>query len=618
MVTGRVFETFTDEDLEARLRQLTSQLPGGVAVDDLELRHLLDLLLHSSSILRGDYDARTLDRILVGGSRPLERALPEWLASGDDAERRALAVWSVPDALKACGDKCLYDVGLAGRTTYRGRPLQEVGPRSYELAGQALQLLSSDASLREFFDRNRMRQLPVEEEVLFLRQCAQRFDLYARILQALRSGALEPALTPDPAAPRLPPRSPRPATRAERPPDESRQPAETAEDAPPAAAGLPARRPSMPLDREERLAAYERLLMLSSLDLDELRARLKAEVIDQEEAVDRLCDDLAVFASGTRDRHRPLSYFLVGPTGVGKNHLMESLARHLAHLWEVEIPFLTLEGPQYAYPSDVNELKGATRGFIRSDEEGLLSEFHQRTRQAPLSILLVDEVEKAHAQLPRFFLSLMDRGVTMDNRGRQLRFPATLLAFTSNAGYSEIERRAEPIGYAAGRSEGSRRREAAAALRRGLPPEFLARLQVLHFRPLGRRSAERILDLEIVRLTARFREACSLALVVTPAARAELIAEGFSEAEGARHLVGKVDRICNVEVHLRLRPAAVAMNDERQKLLRLIREARKGERAVDEGALEAAVAREMRRGRTARKVVVHWTRGRFVYRSVDR
>jgi hypothetical protein len=617
MLTGPVFETFTDEDLEARLRQLTSQLPGGVVFDDLELRHLLDLLLHSSSILRGEYDARTLDRILVGGARPVERALPEWLASGDDAERRALTVWSVPDALKACGDKCLYDVGLAGRTTYRGRPLQEAGPRSYELAGQALQLLSNDPALRDFFDRNRMRRLPVEEEVLFLRQCAQRFDLYARILQALRSDAFLPAVSPGRAEPRPP--SPPPGPCVERAPDESVDEGEAfVDDAPLAAPAVPARRPAPALDREERLAAYERLLMLSSLDLADLRTRLKAEVIDQEEAVDRLCDDLAVFASGTRDRHRPLSYFLVGPTGVGKNHLMESVARHLSVLWDVEVPFLTLEGPQYAYPSDVNELKGATRGFIRSDEEGLLSEFHQRARQAPLSILLVDEVEKAHAQLPRFFLSLMDRGVTMDNRGRQLRFPATLLAFTSNAGYSEIERRAEPIGYAAGRSADSRRREAAAALRRGLPPEFLARLQVLHFRPLGRRSAERILDLEVARLTARFREACGLSLMVTPAARAQLIAQGFSEAEGARHLVGLVDRVCNVEVHLRLRPTASPMSEERRKLLRVIREARKGDRAFDEGALEAAVAREMRRGRMARRVVVHATRGRFVYRSENR
>jgi MoxR-like ATPase len=616
MFTARLFETFTDEDLAARLRQLTSQLPGGVAVDDLELRHLLDLLLHSTSILRDDYDARTLDRILVG-SRPVERALPEWLA-GEDTERRALTVWSVPDALKACGDKCLYDVGLAGRTTFRGRPLQEVGPRSYEMAGQALQLLSSDPSLREFFDRNRMRRLPVEEEVLFLRQCAQRFDLYARILQALRSGELQPAGEPGHGEPVAPPPAPRARPRVSPPPLPDTAEDEDVRKAPVAEAALLSSRTPAGLDREERLAAYERLLMLSSLDLEGLRTRLKAEVVDQEEAVDRLCDDLAVFASGTRDRHRPLSYFLVGPTGVGKNHLMESLQRHLAAFFEVEIPFLTLEGPQYAYPSDVNELKGATRGFIRSDEEGLLAEFHERARQAPLSILLVDEVEKAHAQLPRFFLSLMDRGVTMDNRGRQLRFPATLLAFTSNAGYSEIERRAAPIGYASGRTEDGRRREAAEALRRGLPPEFLSRLQVLHFRPLGRRSAERILDLEIGRLTARFREACGLNLQVTPAARAELIAQGFSEAEGARHLVGRVDRVCNVEVHLRLRPAATAMNDERHRLLRLIREARRGSRAIDETALDAAVAREMRRGRTARRVVVHWTRGRFVYRAEPR
>ncbi|HEV8200749.1 MAG TPA: AAA family ATPase [Candidatus Polarisedimenticolia bacterium] len=609
--------------MEARLRELAERLAGSAAFDDLDVRHLLDLLTRRTPLLRREYDQGTLDRVLAGDPRPAAWLLPAGQSSDATRNAAALRVWSVPEALRSCGDKCLYDVGVAGRTTYRGLPLQEIGPRSYDLAGQVLNLLADDRMLREHFERNRIGQLPLDEEVLFLRQCASRFDLYARILQAWRESEAAPSLpggdgraAPPPAteppvasgaalAP-VAPRRPRAGRGAERggprpAPEPQPRPAVAAEEEGPET------------DRDMRLARFERTLLLRTLDLEKLRQDLGEDVVDQDEAVHRLCDDLSVFAAGMRDRQRPLSYFLVGPTGVGKNHLMESLARRLEAAWGCEVPTLLLEGPQYAYPSDVNELKGATRGFIRSDEEGLLAEFHDRARRAPLSVLLVDEAEKAHPQLMRFFLSLMDRGSTMDNRGRLLKFPATLLAFTSNAGYSEIEMRQAPIGYAAGGS--GRRRDAARALRRGLAPEFLARLQVIHFRPLGRASAGRILDLEIGRLAERFQKRHGVRLEVRPAARQALLAQGFTPEEGARNLVGRVDRVCNVEVQIRLRPAGLSMTDARRRLIRLIREARRGERAVDLEALSGMVEAELRPERSGRRLVIDYRRDQFVYRE---
>jgi len=625
MIPGGPFEELSPKAIEARLRELAERL-GATSFDELDLRHLLELLTRRTPLLRNDYDPGTLDRVLAGDPRPSSLLLPVGaLASEAPRDEAALRAWNVPESLRVCGDKCLYDVGVAGRMTYRGLPLQEIGPRSYDLAGQVLRLLSDDRALVEFFERNRIGRLPLEEEVLFLRQCASRFDLYARILQAWREsvapGAEPPAQLERPAAsaaglvPVATP--PRPVPQA-RPPKAKRR-----------AAPIPAPVPAGPpdgldgeddgfadADRDTRLAWFERTLLLRGLDLGRLREDLRRDVVDQDEAVNRVCDDLSVFAAGMRDRQRPLSYFLVGPTGVGKNHLMESLARRLETAWECEVPALVLEGPQYAYPSDVNELKGATRGFIRSDEEGLLSEFHQRSRRAPLSVLLVDEVEKAHPQLMRFFLSLMDRGSTMDNRGRLLRFPATILAFTSNAGYSEIEMRQAPIGYAAGEAAGrGRRRDAARALRRGLAPEFLARVQVLHFRPLGRASAARIIDLEIDRLARRFHRRHGLRLEVLPAARAALVEQGWSPEEGARHLVARIDRVCNVDVQLRLRPAGVPLTSERRRLLALVREARRGERAVDVEALSRAVEAELRPERTGRRIVIDYRRDRFVYRD---
>ncbi|HZN02074.1 MAG TPA: AAA family ATPase [Candidatus Polarisedimenticolia bacterium] len=624
MVPGSAFEDLTPEAIEARLRALADRLVGSSAFDELDLRHLLDLLTQRTPLLRQEYDPGTLDRVLAGDPRPAAILLPAALAPEHPRDEAALRAWSVPESLRACGDKCLYDVGVAGRMTYRGLPLQEIGPRSYDLAGQVLHLLADDRTLREFFERNRIRNLPLDEEVLFLRQCAGRFDLYARILQAWREsmGQAAPApaeregspiasgsaILPVPPPSRPPQRrsAPRPKRRETQPPEPPVDDPDGEEDG------------FKDADRDARLAWFERTLLLRTLDLERLRRELRDDVVDQDEAVHRVCDDLSVFAAGMRERQRPLSYFLVGPTGVGKNHLMESLARRLEATWECEVPTLILEGPQYAYPSDVNELKGATRGFIRSDEEGLLAEFHERARRAPLSVLLVDEVEKAHPQLMRFFLALMDRGSTMDNRGRLLRFPATILAFTSNAGYSELEVRRGPIGYAAEEAAGSsRRRDAARALKRGLAPEFLARVQVLHFRPLGRASAARILDREIGRLARRFLRRHGLRLEVLPAARAALVEQGFSVEEGARHLAGRIDRVCNVEVQLRLRPAGVPLTSERRRLLTLIREARRGERAVDVEALTDAVRVELRPERTGRRIVIDYRRDRFVYREEE-
>ncbi len=588
------------EALEERLKALSRTVLGDVGVDDLELKHLREILTRTSLLLSEVYDPGTLGRILSGERRPA--VLLETLESGafDLQGGRRLPVWSVPDTLRTYGDKCLYDVGLAGRRRFRGVDLKSLGPRSYSLASQVLALLSEDRTLREFYDQNLMERLPIEEEILFLRQCACRFEVHTQILQAFRGQDAIPQVLPAEgrapirceATPSAAPRAPTPAA---------------------AALLLPEEGPGG-LDREERLGRYEREILFSALDLPALRSRLREAVVDQDEAVDQLCDDLAVFALGTHSRPRPQSYLFVGPTGVGKNYLIEMLVRSLEDTWGVEVPFLQLEGPQYTYPSDVGELKGSTRGFIRSDEPGLLAEFHELARRAPLSFLLVDEIEKAHPQLTRFFLSLMDRGSTMDNKGRLLRFPATILAYTSNLGYSEEPMLGRPIGYGGARRTGSGRRSAAArSLRKGLAPEFLNRLRVIHFAPLSRASAARILDLEAGRIAARYRALHGVEMTITGAAREALIGLGFSEEYGARHLVRQAERVLNVEVSLRLHGAAAPLSAEARSLLSRIREAREGRRAIDEDALRSEVARQTRLRRAAR-VTVDWDDNRFAYR----
>ena len=604
-------EPLSPEEIESRLRSLAEGALADPGLDELEMKYLLEILMRSSLLLTEGYDSATLDRIFAGERQPSVLIDPRDTAARDEAQM--VRAWSVPDLLKTYGDKCLYDVGLAGKTIFRGIDLSDLGPRSYGLASRVLSLLAQDRTLRDFYDHNLMERLPIDEEVIFLRQCASRFRVYAQVLQAFRGW--------EPALPSLPPEQ-APASRLTRevelPKPTALTPTTAAESKAPREAAAEGSTDGVlddmsDLERGERLTRYERQILLSSLDVAALRERLKDEVVDQDAAVDSLCDDLLVSALGTRPRPRPQSYLLVGPTGVGKNYLIETLVRLLEEEWETEIPFLVLEGPQYTHPSDVSELKGSTRGFIRSDEEGVLSEFHEKARMSPLSFVLVDEVEKAHPQLPRFFLSIMDRGSTMDNKGRLLRFPATLIAYTSNLGYSEESMRGEAIGYGGRGTRAPGRAAAARTMTRGLPPEFLNRLKVIHFSSLSRSSAGRILDQEIARIATRYRDRHGIELEVTPAARAAILDRGFSLEHGARHLTAETDRICNVEVSRRLQHGTGPMPDATRQLIRQIRLARRGERPVDEVALRLEVQRHARLRHGPRRITVDESGGGFVY-----
>jgi ATP-dependent Clp protease ATP-binding subunit ClpA len=272
----------------------------------------------------------------------------------------------------------------------------------------------------------------------------------------------------------------------------------------------------------------------------------------------------------------------VGPTGVGKNHLVESLQRSLGSLWDLEIPMLTIEGPNYTYPSDINELRGATRGFVRSDEEGILTRFHEQSSRSPVAIILIDEVEKAHSQLITFFLSILDRGTTTDNRGDVLNFSNCLIFFTSNLGYSDQQQDASMVGFVdreqrAAIASSDIRRE----LRRALKPEFVNRVRLLHFDRLTVESAEHILDLEFGKIARRYEQMHEIRLKLEDSARQELVRRGFSSAYGARRLAATLESICNVEIAKKIRSEDRSNDEDRSRLIQWIREVRDGSRHYD-------------------------------------
>ncbi|HEX5045209.1 MAG TPA: AAA family ATPase [Candidatus Polarisedimenticolaceae bacterium] len=593
---GGHVEPFDRDALELRLREISRAVAPDRTVDDLELRHLMRVVSECSLLLTDVYSDQRIARIMQPErsllSGLVHRLLEEERAGGGEVLYR---VRRLPDDVRLVGDKALFDLGLTGLRRVKGYDLAELGARAYRVAGQVLELLAEDRRLREFFKQNRLLMLPLEEEVVFLQQCSDKLPLYAEILKRIQDPR-----DPSDATERAGEILSRVGWMAQA--EEALATPSPAED-PYLLAARSQTAPDQAASREHLLSAYERTLLFAALDVDRLRSALGAVVVDQDAAVDALCDEFDLFAAGTRDPRKPPAFFLVGPTGVGKNHLVESLCRLLSGLWGAEVPMLTIEGPSYTYPSDIHELRGATRGFIRSDEDGLLATFHERSSRAPLSVILVDEVEKAHPQLRTFFLSILDRGTVTDNRGRVLDFSNTMVFFTSNLGYSDAQQGASPIGY---REEDARQKAQDAdvrrQLRRSLSPEFANRLRLVHFTRLSRTSARRILGLEMERILARYREVHGIEVRLTEAAEAELLRRGFSPEHGARHLAAVLESVCNVEIARRIHRDDRGPARDREALLRWLRELRAGGRAFDPAELKARVLAEAR-ARTGYSVI---------------
>jgi MoxR-like ATPase len=647
--------------LEEQLRTLAGSRPGTGIVDDLELHHLVTVILHGALLLQDLYESDRVDTIYWGEPRSVARSLiAPVLGESDRFESSLLPrVGRLPDQVRLLGDKCLFDVGITGLRKYRGLDLQDLGVRAYRMASEVLGVLAEDRGLRDFFDRNRLGPLPILEEIAFLKQCAERFAIHADLLHNLPrpeglSGDGAPAvLAPARLRTARPGDTPAPAglcgrrksdgadlpdqpavegtesaedpvggvaSRAGRPKGGAESGSKATETGPEgrtrtqpaddAASRMPAEDGTLAtgalcaaraedsvlegetarMSRDDLLSAYERIVLFAALDVDRLGTRLRETVIDQPAAVDALCDEFALYAAGTHNLTKPPSYFFVGPTGVGKNYLVESLVRTLGETWGMEIPILTIDGPNYTDASDINELRGSTRGFIRSDEEGLLAEFHARSSQSPLSFILVDEVEKAHPHLRKFFLGMMDRGTVTDNRGRTLSFANAMLFFTSNVGYSEAVQRGTPIGYRGDEEKGAfEESEVSRGLRHALSAEFMNRVRVIRFEHLSRASIDRILDLELEKVCRRFRDIHGLELAVTQAARDEILRRGYSHDFGARHLASVINQLANVEV------SKILKRDDRDTkrmdndVLDYLRKIRSKERAFDPRDVRARV-----------------------------
>ncbi len=253
---------------------------------------------------------------------------------------------------------------------------------------------------------------------------------------------------------------------------------------------------------------------------------LHKRVVGQDEAVTKVSDAILRSRAGISDPNRPIGSFLfLGPTGVGKTELAKALAENL---FDDEKNIVRIDMSEYMEKFSVSRLVGAPPGYVGYEEGGTLTE---AVRRKPYSIVLFDEIEKAHPDVFNILLQILDDGRITDSQGRTVDFKNTIIILTSNLGATDII-----DGIENGEISKAAQDKVYAILRQSFRPEFLNRLdEIIMFRPLTRENISGIVDIQLQRLCNRLKDE-NLTLEITQKARDYIATNGYDSVYGARPL----------------------------------------------------------------------------------
>jgi len=283
---------------------------------------------------------------------------------------------------------------------------------------------------------------------------------------------------------------------------------------------------------------------VSNLAQEEAERLLRMEdelgttVINQENAIEAIARAVRRSRSGLKDPNRPTGCFLfVGPSGVGKTWLSKQLARFM---FGQEDALITIDMSEYMEKHNASRLVGSPPGYVGHDEGGQLTE---KVRRRPYSVILFDEIEKAHPDVYNMLLQIMEEGRLTDSFGRMIDFRNTIVIMTSNVG-SHAVKDGGGVGFVSSEEETAKRVEESVMgeIQRYFRPEFLNRIdEIVSFNPLGRSDLFRIIDLELHKVEERLR-AKKLVLHLSDAARDFLIDQGYHPEYGARPLRRTIEK----------------------------------------------------------------------------
>ncbi len=259
---------------------------------------------------------------------------------------------------------------------------------------------------------------------------------------------------------------------------------------------------------------------------------LRKRVVGQDEAIEKIARAVRRSRTGLKNERRPTgSFMFLGPTGVGKTELAKALAEQL---FGNDDKMLRIDMSEYMEPHSVSRLIGAPPGYIGYDDGGQLTEF---VRRKPYSIILLDEIEKAHPDVFNILLQIMEEGNLTDSKGRKVNFRDTILIMTSNIAAKEITKGGR-LGFEDSESEKEKYKSELATeeLKKHFSPEFLNRLdEVVYFQPLDKENIVRIVDIMLGDFNKRLKDK-KIRVELTPAAKEHFAEIGYDKVYGARPL----------------------------------------------------------------------------------
>ena len=278
----------------------------------------------------------------------------------------------------------------------------------------------------------------------------------------------------------------------------------------------------------------QRMAQAEGLKLAGMKEELQAKVIAQDAAIEKLTKAILRSRVGLKDPNHPIGTFMfLGPTGVGKTHLAKQLAKY--YVWLCRC-LIRIDMSEYMEKYTVSRMIGAAPGYVGYEEGGQLTE---KVRRKPYSIVLLDEIEKAHPDVFNILLQVLDEGRLTDNYGRTIDFKNTVIIMTSNIGTRQLKEFGRGVGFAAqNRTDDNEHSRSVIqkALNKTFAPEFLNRLdEIITFDQLSLEAITKIVDIELKGLYERV-EAIGYKLVVEDDAKTFLASKGYDVQFGARPL----------------------------------------------------------------------------------
>jgi len=266
-----------------------------------------------------------------------------------------------------------------------------------------------------------------------------------------------------------------------------------------------------------------------------MEPELRKEVIGQDEAIKKVVKAIRRNRAGLKDPNKPIGTFIfLGPTGVGKTYLAKMLAKNM---FDSQDALIRVDMSEYMEKFAVSRLVGAPPGYVGYEEGGQLTE---KVRRKPYSIILLDEIEKAHPDIFHLLLQVLDDGQLTDGLGRKVDFKNAIIIMTSNIGSRQLKDFGQGVGFSTkAKMEGKATHSQGVietALKRAFAPEFLNRIDdVVIFEPLGRKEIHKIIEIELVNLFDRINK-LGYKIKVSAKAKDFIIEKGWDEQFGARPL----------------------------------------------------------------------------------